>query len=200
MEKEKVKYLLVAGVILLCGFLWYAGDRMGDKPDNQVTDAFETEATEEPKENVEAQKVYIHIIGAVKKPGVYVFSHRPRVIEVVEQAGGFTRDAVQSGVNQAEIVEDGCQLRIESKKDKKTEFTEKGQDSDESQEKDDGLININTATKEELMTLTGIGESKALSIISYRETEGKFKAIEDIMNITGIKNGVFDKIKNQIKV
>ena len=63
-----------------------------------------------------------------------------------------------------------------------------------------GLININTATKEQLMTLAGIGESKAMSIIAYREEHGKFKKIEDIMNITGIKNGVFDKIKSQIRV
>ena len=59
---------------------------------------------------------------------------------------------------------------------------------------------INTATKEELMGLTGIGESKAMSIISYRETNGAFKKIEEIMNITGIKTGVFDKIKDRIKV
>ena len=63
-----------------------------------------------------------------------------------------------------------------------------------------GLLNINTATKEELMTLTGIGESKAMSIIAYRDTNGKFENIEDIMKITGIKTGVFEKIKNQIRV
>lgn len=121
------------------------------------------------------------------------------MIEVVEKAGGFKKNAATSGINQAELVEDGTQIVIENRGDTKTSGGNPlGQEQPE-QEKS-GLININTATKEQLMTLAGIGESKAMSIIAYREEHGKFKKIEDIMNITGIKNGVFDKIKSQIRV
>ncbi len=77
-----------------------------------------------------------------------------------------------------------------------------GRDDPLGQEQRDGsvLIDINTAAREQLMTLDGIGESKAMAIIAYREEHGRFKKIEDIMNITGIKDGVFDKIKSQIRV
>ena len=75
-----------------------------------------------------------------------------------------------------------------------------GEAAQESQTKDDGKINLNTATEEELMTLTGIGQSKAKSIIQYREEKGRFQSIEEIMEIEGIKSGVFNKIKEQIVV
>jgi len=72
--------------------------------------------------------------------------------------------------------------------------------ADSAAEPEDGRINLNTASKEQLMTLSGIGESKAETIISYREKNGAFQTIEDLMNIPGIKNGVFEKIKDNIRV
>ena len=98
--------------------------------------------------------------------------------------------------NQAEVVEDGTQLTIASSKDnkKKEKSQKKGTDANS------GKVNLNQATKEELMTLTGIGEAKAVAIIAYREANGRFQKIEDLMNITGIKEGVFDKIQSQICV
>lgn len=96
-------------------------------------------------------------------------------------------------------MEDGTQIVIKARGDTKTSGRDlPGQEQPE-QEKS-SLVDINTAGKEQLMTLAGIGESKAMAIIAYREEHGKFKKIEDIMNITGIKNGVFDKIKSQIRV
>ena len=204
-EQNKLKFILAAAIVLICGFVWLWGDS-GRDGDRQTAYSFETNdsdgsssgfATANPEAPAPDGKIYIHIIGAVKKPGVYIFDENPRVIEVVECAGGFTKDARKSEINQAEILEDGCQIRIESKKDKKKENT--GGDSAE-QDSDSERVNINTATKEELMTLTGIGEAKAMSIIEYRETNGKFGKIEDVMNIAGIKDGVFEKIRDQIKV
>ena len=116
------------------------------------------------------------------------------MIEVVEKAGGFTKDAVTAEINQAELVEDGTQLAIASQKD----FKEK--DGQQAEQTETGKVNLNTAAKEQLMTLTGIGEAKAIAIIAYREEKGKFQKPEDLMNIPGIKEGVFDKIKSQICV
>ena len=91
-------------------------------------------------------------------------------------------------------MEDGTQLAIASQKD----FKEK--DGQQAEQTETGKVNLNTAAKEQLMTLTGIGEAKAIAIIAYREEKGKFQKPEDLMNIPGIKEGVFDKIKSQICV
>lgn len=205
MEKNKIKYVLAALVIVVCGMMWYRDntDHVGQEDAAHIFEpASQAEPT--PDGSTEQSKIYVHITGAVKKPGVYTFETTPRVVEVVEKAGGFTKDAVKSGVNQAETVEDGAQIVIASKRDKKKKTSQtdaaEGEAADEGTQGKSELLNINTATKEELMTLTGIGESKALSIISYRQTKGKFEKIEDIMNITGIKDGIFDKIKDRIKV
>ena len=201
MEKNQVKIVLVIFIILVCGILWFFAGGQNKREDDENVDIFAEQSVSEGEKEAQEQKVYVHITGAVKKPGVYIFDGKPRVIEVVEKAGGFKKDALKYSINQAEMVEDGAQIVIESKKDKKKEAaTEGDRDSAGGQQDNAGLLNINTATKEELMTLTGIGESKAMAIISYREENGDFGKIEDIMNITGIKTGVFDKIKNQIKV
>ena len=102
---------------------------------------------------------------------------------MVKKAGGFKKGADRTSVNLAEEVEDGVQIVIESKKKKKEQEEEMGTSS--------GSINLNTATKEELMTLSGIGESKADEIINYRQESHGFKKIEDVMNISGIKEGVW---------
>lgn len=199
MDKNKMKYLIIFFAVAICGVLWLFSGKGSERPGYGEMDVLESQVSAEPTADAGKQKIYIHITGAVKRPGVYTFDEKPRVIEVIESAGGFTKDALKSGVNQAEVLEDGVQIVIESKKDQKEESAGEGRQSGERGEDSDKL-NINTATKEELMTLNGIGESKALSIISYRETNGTFKKIEDVMNITGIKNGVFDKIKDQIRV
>lgn len=199
MEKNKIKYAVIVLAVLIFGLMWYRERAETGQQENEMAGIFESKAESEPESADE--KIYVHIVGAVKKPGVYAFDTKPRVIEVVEEAGGFTKNAVKSDINQAEVVEDGSQIVIESGRDKKKASEGKKQSSArEDSEPDDGRVNINTATKEELLGLSGIGEAKAASIITYRETNGKFKKIEDIMNITGIKNGVFDKIKDKIKV
>lgn len=202
MEKPNMKFVPVVLIIAVLAVVWYVDHGDSGSRQDKMPELFESAATIQPEAAAADGKVYIHIVGAVKKPGVYSFDSPPRVVEVVEQAGGFTKDAVKSGVNQAQIAEDGCQIVIESRDGKKKQ-AEAGREETEVQQPvqgESGRVNINRATKEELMTLPGIGESKAVSIISYRDTNGAFKKIEDIMNITGIKTGVFDKIKDRIEV
>lgn len=135
----------------------------------------------------------------MKNPGVYTFAEEPHFIDVVEKAGGFTKKADKLSVNLAEVVKDGTQLTIEKKRKRKAAQEEQSSHGMSSAD-EAGKINLNTASAEQLMKLSGIGESKAAQIISYREKNGAFKKIEDIMNITGIKEGVFGKIKDDITV
>ena len=193
MKQNTIIVLLAVVGICVCGGIWLFQGKQVQPAEAIVSEGMNDSLTQQTAEPEDGQ-IYIHIVGAVKKPGVYTFQKKPRVIEVVEKAGGFTKDAVTAEINQAELVEDGTQLAIASQKD----FKEK--DGQQAEQTETGKVNLNTAAKEQLMTLTGIGEAKAVAIIAYREEKGKFQKTEDLMNIPGIKEGVFDKIKSQICV
>ena len=142
------------------------------------------------KDEKKTEKIFVHVCGEVNNPGVYELNAGSRVFEALDAAGGVTKDAADDSINQAEVLSDGQQLEI---------FSEEQMSQNELTETfDSGKMNINKATKEELMTLSGIGESKADAIIRYREENGNFNSIEEIMEIEGIKEGVFRKIEEQI--
>ena len=156
----------------------------------------------EAAENVpESTGVWVHICGRVISPGVYRLPVGSRVFQAVEAAGGFSEDAACDFLNLAGTVSDGMQIYVpgaEEVKEGNVPLQTGGEGSETS--KEDRRININTATKEELMTLKGIGESRAEDIIRFREDSGKFRKIEDIMKVPGIKNTAFQKIKENITV
>lgn len=168
----------------------------------------ETRELATPLPDKEKPHIVLHICGAVKKPGVYEFSEDARVVDAIEKAGGLTKQAVGQAVNQARIVCDGEQLYIPTKEEcaNGTYERENSSQNTTSEKKDTtlsiehGKVNLNTATVEELTTLPGIGQAKASKIVDYRETKGMFTKIEDVMQIPGIKQGVFEKIKEQIYV
>lgn len=202
MDKKKIKTLLGAALVITFGVIYLFMGNTG-KSETVVTEGFSDTAVQDetvtsakntgvPAQN-KSEKIYIHVCGQVKKAGVYKFSSVPRVIDAVKAAGGFTSKADRTSINLAEKIEDGTQLLILSKKASQKKKTEKNASQS-------GKVNLNKASQEELMTLNGIGESKALQILSYREENGRFRKIEDIMNISGIKEGIFNKIKNQIEV
>lgn len=149
---------------------------------------------------------YVYICGAVVQPGVYVLPEDSRIYEVVELAGGLTEEAEATLVNQAETITDGMMLRIYTK-DEAGEQEAVGDQtavgngsSGQNVTVDDGKININTATVTELMTLPGIGSSKAEAIVAYRKEHGDFSSIEELMEVPGIKEGIFQQMKEHIKV
>lgn len=148
------------------------------------------------------QTVYVYVCGAVNVPGVYELKENARIYEALELAGGTTEEAAVDWINQAEPVTDGERIYVPTR-----EETENASASGQWMESAGGestsaggKININTAGKEELMTLSGIGESKAQSILKYRQEHGAFQSIEELKQIEGIKDGVFNKIKEDITV
>lgn len=152
---------------------------------------------------------FVHICGEVKEPGVYELPKDSRIFEAIAAAGGFTDEAADDLLNLAEKIFDGMKLVVLSKDEAAALSGEEwlklsgGSSSGGGQGGADpsgGLVNINTASKEALMTLSGIGESRAEDIIRYREESGGFKKIEDIMKVPGIKNAGFQKIKDSITV
>ena len=165
-----------------------------------------------------AKTLVVHICGAVSAPGVYELPAGSRIIDAVEAGGGFLPEADEACCNLAEEIVDGCQIYImtktESCADGQTEKKAGIQTSPDSDMQtidrnvrsnsapalENGLVNLNTADVAALMTLPGIGESRAKAIISYREQHGAFAQIEDIMKISGIKQAAFSKIKDKITV
>ncbi len=165
----------------------------GDKPEDTV---------------ISVNYIYIYICGAVEKPDVYKVEADTRLVEVIELAGGLTKDAAGDYVNQAALVQDGQKVYIPTKEEVEGTVPESysGNNQDTAtgntlkEVNSSGKVNINKASAEELMTLPGIGEAKAAGIIAYRQEQGSFKSIEEIMNINGIKNSVFNKISDKITV
>ena len=166
----------------------------------------------------EAKTLVVHICGAVSAPGVYELPAGSRIIDAVEAGGGFLPEADEACCNLAEEIVDGCQIYIMTKSescadgqtekkagiqtspDSDMQTTDRNVRSNSAPALENGLVNLNTADVAALMTLPGIGESRAKAIISYREQHGAFAKIEDIMKISGIKQAAFSKIKDKITV
>lgn len=154
---------------------------------------------------------FVYVCGEVRSPGVYCMKEGQRIFEAVEQAGGFTEQAVREYLNLADQISDGMKVFVPN-----VEQVQSGQVMQENVssgtpgEKDlpesgktgtvSAKVNLNTASKEELMTLRGIGSARAEDIIRYRETNGRFQKIEEIKKVSGIKDAAFEKIKDQITV
>ena len=177
----------------------------GEQAEDENISAPENNTPEDRRdvENSEKSGIYVYICGEVINPGVYELSGDSRIYEAVDAAGGFTENAARECVNLASKVSDGMQITIYNREEAASlpaDSVSVGGNAGKSGTSGSGLVNLNTATKEELMTLKGIGESKAEDIIRYREKSGGFKKIEDIMKISGIKENGFQKIKDSITV
>ena len=198
-----------------------AESNAGDTDQNRKAEpsAGSTDRTElSDASSEEAKTLVVHICGAVSAPGVYELPAGSRIIDAVEAGGGFLPEAEEACCNLAEEIVDGCQIYImtktESCADGQTEkkagiqtspdsdmqTTDRNVRSNSATALENGLVNLNTADVAALMTLPGIGESRAKAIISYREQHGAFAQIEDIMKISGIKQAAFSKIKDKITV
>ena len=159
----------------------------------EIGDLAEDAGQESVGETAAGPTVMVHICGCVVVPGVYEVPEGSRVYEVIEQAGGFLPEAAQSYLNLAQIVSDGQKLVVPS-----VDEVAPDRYGLSAEDAGDGLININTADKGRLMTLPGIGEARAEAIIAWREKNGRFQTPEDIMQVSGIKEAAYEKIKGLI--
>ena len=170
--------------------------------------AGETEASlEDTGEAIrKAETTTVYICGEVKKPGVYELPTGSRIVDGLIAADGFSVNAAGNYLNQAAPLSDGEMIYVPSKEELLSDGMAAGGalvaagSGQSTVPESGGLVNINTADKAQLMTITGVGEAKAETIIAYREESGSFRSIEDIMNVPGIKEGMFNKIKDQICV
>ena len=162
--------------------------------------------------------IYVDVCGAVANPGVFQLAAGSRVFQAIEAAGGYLPEAALTCVNRAGVLTDGQQLYILTQEEMERQGLDPAEMSGASdgqmngsagtgqntgmtaQVQQDNRININIADEAQLTTLTGIGATRAQAIIAYREENGPFAAIEDIMNVQGIKEGTFAKIKDEIVV
>lgn len=172
---------------------------------NELSESFIPTVIEKKNESsIQEEKddiIYVHVCGSVVTPGVYELTNKARVLDAIIKAGGFKEDAAKDAINQAQLLFDGQRLYIPNQEDMAAGFNLVELNRNQDQDKESGnQVNINVATKEELMNLPGIGESKAESIISYREEHNGFQSIEDIQKISGIKEAVFQKVKDYIVV
>lgn len=195
--KKYVKAILLLLMILSAGFC-YSCDRGEVLSSLESIPAAQTERSTELTPPTEARvRYYVYICGEVKYPGVYEMEAGERIYQVVERAGGYTQAAAADYLNLAEPVADGMKLVVPDQ----NELAQAGElYGPTGLSRETAKINLNTATKEQLMTLRGIGEARAGDIIRYRETHGSFSCIEDIMKVSGIKDAAFQKIKESITV
>ena len=159
---------------------------------------------------LEKELIYVHVCGYVLNPGIYALEKDSRIYQAVEAAGGYLPQAAKDYLNQAKILMDEEKVVVYSRKEvegfAKEELTESvyyGEPNVTDQSKNDSnlnLVNINEADLEELMTLPGIGESRAQLILEYRENTGEFQSIEEIQQVNGIKEGLFEKLKDKITI
>lgn len=193
---------------------------------DEISNEIEDVNNDMRSEMVTEKKVFVDIKGAVRNPGVYEIGEDKKVIDVLELAGGLTENANTSMINLAKkvfnemvviiytneevknanqpdtvikVVEKEC-VCPEIKNDACLSSSDTKKNDDQENTETNRKVNINKATLEELLTISGIGESKAKAIIEYREQNGEFKKIEDIMEVSGIGESLYEKIKSNITI
>ena len=181
-----------------------------------VSEAAITESAVLAEVSQEPEEIYVDVSGAVVSPGVYCLDAGSRIFQAIEAAGGCTTEAAPVCLNQAAELSDGQKVYVPTVQEAEdvaagngaggnagnlwdlgTQSSVTGQTSEDT---GTGKVNINTADKELLTTLPGVGSSKADAILAYRQDQGGFSSIEEIMNVEGIKEGVFARIKDRISV
>ena len=195
-RKTLVKILSIVLILVLAVILKIHDESKADITIESADSAEELEYSEENSDYV--QTIFVDIGGAVENPGVYQVTKGTRLFQVIEMAGGLSGDADTDHVNRASFVEDGQKIIIPVKGSDNTGGISSGT-GNTSLSADNGLVNINTASVDELKTLNGIGEVMAERIIEYRSTKA-FKSKEDIMSVDGIGSKIYEKIKDRITV
>lgn len=207
-KRKKEIFLLVIIIIVAIGMIYSI---FSEKTENieEISSVQEEENNAVSTNNIieeKIQTIMVHIMGQVNYPGVVELQENARIQDAIEAAGGTTSEADFSKINLAYILEDGMKIYIPKigEEEKQAYITQDSGDTiiEENKKEEEGklMVNINTASKEELESLPGIGESIATRIVNYRKENGKFSKIEDIQNVSGIGEAKYNNIKNYITV
>ena len=210
-KKLIVVIILIIAIILIYMIMQKQNNQFETStPKNELIpyDEEENQTTNESENISKESQIIIHITGAVNKEGVYTLKENSRISDAINSAEGLRADADTSKINLAYPLEDGMKINVPSVNDKTENEVEPyisssiEIDTSNTNKETSGnkKININTATKEELDTLPGIGESTAQKIINYRKEKGKFSNIEEIKEVSGIGESKFEDIKDLICV
>lgn len=213
LSKKKCAFFLVL-LLIICTIIGYLLVKSGDnstaiinKPTQTVIFLPDATVCPPPTADPGIDILYaIHVTGCVMTPGVVYVPPDSILYDAIQLCGGFSDNADTQSANLAMKLKDGMQIRIPAIEDKdKTWLLSPGTDSIDgtqtgSESGENVKVNINTASMAQLMTLSGIGESTAKSIIDFRNENGPFRKAEDIMNVPGIKEGKYNKIKDDITV
>lgn len=204
----KKTIIILCTIIVVLGGIIFILYKNSSNSKEEVVDIFK-EPEEIKEEESNSKKVIVDIKGMINNPGVYEVDSNLRVNDVIELAGGLKEGADTSNINLAKLVSDEMTIIIYSTEEVIEKFKQEvcicncpyiQNDACINSNNDSNLININTAGIEELTTLTGIGDVKAEAIIKYRSEVGKFKTKEELLNVEGIGEALFEKIKDNITV
>ncbi|MDD5827693.1 MAG: helix-hairpin-helix domain-containing protein [Lachnospira sp.] len=188
---KKHIYIIIAALLFLtAGVIYVADTSLKTEEDGSNIMNTISESKEESTQTANKEKVVVYVCGNVNFPGIIECDIDSRLYEVINMAGGFSEGADIDALNLADTVKDKDKIYVPLK----------GEASVSDTWDNKGLININKADKEKLTSLPGIGQSRAEDIVKYRTENGTFSAIEDIMNVPGIKESAFNKIKDLISV
>ena len=197
--RQNVKSIILAFVcslVLIIGALFYFNQ---NKTEDYSGVSFSNISNEinnkdERAENRHDEKIFVDVKGAVKHPGVFETTKDKRIKDLIEEAGGLLDDADTATLNLSQKVKDQMIIYVLKHGEKPKKI------SDSSSSSNTDVININTANKEQLMKISGVGKTKAEAIIAHREKNGDFKKKEDITKVRGIGKSTFEKIKDKIEV
>ena len=204
----KKTIIILCTIIVVLGGIIFILYKNNSSSKEEIVDIFK-EPEEIKEEESNSKKVIVDIKGMINNPGVYEVDSNLRVNDVIELAGGLKEGADTSNINLAKLVSDEMTIIIYSTEEVLEKFKQEvcicncpyiQNDACINSNNDDNLININTAGIEELTTLPGIGDVKAEAIIKYRSEVGKFKTKEELLNVEGIGEALFEKIKDNITV
>lgn len=197
--------VLIAASALFIAF----GPKANDAEADEASEPEIVEAGDAENQSEEAtSNIFVHVAGCVAAPGVYALKQGARVSEAIELAGGFTPEAASEAVNLARVLEDAEQIVIPEKTEAVADASISSESASAAEDASPNgatagatsKVNINTASSSELQTINGIGASKAQKIISYRETNGRFKSVEDLLNVSGIGEKTLESIRDSICV
>lgn len=196
--REKWLVVMIGAVIILGIVIFYFSSG-GESTEEQIL--FPDELEQRQDNNTDDKQGTTHIVidlkGAVEKPGVYTMTDGERVIDAIDKAGGLLPDADENTINLAGLLKDEMVIYIPKIGEDSAQpvFQTSGVGGE-----NDGKVRVNSATAEELQKLQGIGPSKASAIITYREENGPFKTVDEILNVSGIGEKTLENIKDQIVV